>query len=534
MMPSALFQELALSQLELLASSMQGPNGASKIRSMALYLPQENAKTGQLEFSPAVVYPHPMKERVFIANDSDSGVAPTLPMILTKLPGFAHAASLIPGYPMVSMSGNAGVGEVEEVLCDLKNGATALSVPLFAGSQTVGVLLATPSITTKRHNGESMWTERDQQQVAKAAKSLSLALSMDTDRSNLRAHNQRVQDALSDSLHQVKNPLQALRTYGKLLQRRMSTDLPPDMTPQIFELADHLMVQSDRLVERLKPVDAIVEAMTGERRPPALNPVEAKALVPFQTPMLPAPDENYTIKNGKMRVLKGRGQRQSNATITFGFDTPARNDEPRRVNSTVTEFTVQSPSIPAQTDDTVAAAESQSGILMMGDTELEMSFVTDVLDPIFSAFQALAEDRGISFRVVAESDDLPGVIIWPKALQEAVINLLDNAFKYVSLRKGRGKPQIRVRYLPNRWVPGVTILIEDNGPGIARENRESVFERGVRATEQVDGSGLGLTIARSLVEAMGGTVRVVDKSDYFDALDGAILELSVFRKRKSR
>ena len=61
---------------------------------MALYLPQENVNTGQLEFTPAGLYPDPTTERVFIASDAASGKAPTLPKILTKLPGFAHATTL--------------------------------------------------------------------------------------------------------------------------------------------------------------------------------------------------------------------------------------------------------------------------------------------------------------------------------------------------------------------------------------------------------------------------------------------------------
>jgi hypothetical protein len=251
-MPSQLFQELALSQLELLASSMPSEDGSSssKIKSMALYLPQENSKTGQLEFTPAVLYPHPSSERVFIANDSDSGMAPIMPKTLTKLPGFAHATSLLPGYPMISMTGSneAGVGVVEEVLCDLKMGGTALSVPLFAGPRTVGVLLVSPSGSLRNVGKKTNpWTDADRQKVARAAKSLSLALTLDSERNSLRESNQKTQDALSDSLHQFKNPLQALRTYGKLLQRRIADSAETKTTPpQLLELAEHLMRGQDR------------------------------------------------------------------------------------------------------------------------------------------------------------------------------------------------------------------------------------------------------------------------------------------------
>ena len=162
-MPSQLFRQLALSQLELLASSLPSPErpGSSKIKSMALYFPRENANTGQLEFIPVVLYPDPSSERVFIASEVDSGVAPTLPLTLTKLPGFAHAASLLPAYPMISSGTEAWVGIVEEVLCDFQpsNKCAALSVPLFSGTQTVGVLLVSPSVASPQCEEERVWTE---------------------------------------------------------------------------------------------------------------------------------------------------------------------------------------------------------------------------------------------------------------------------------------------------------------------------------------------------------------------------------------
>lgn len=573
-MPSPLFQDLALSQLELLASSLPaaaaaaadaeqendaaartggGGCGGSKIKSVALYLPQENAVTGQLEFSPAVLYPHPKTERVFIANDSDSGLAPVMPQSLSKLPGFAHAASLLPGYPMVSSS-EAGVGVVEEVLCDVKLGGTALSVPLFAGTQTVGVLLVSPNLgsapANRQTTSRSTWTEHDRQQVARAAKSLSLALSMDTERTAWKIQNQQVQDALSDSLHQFKNPLQALRTYGKLLQRRMvdvseSSTGRPERTPQLLELTEHLIAQSDRLVERLKPVDAIVDAMTTgqqQSRPLALLPaVEAKALVPY--------------RRTTQTTTTTTAHDNTNGIVTDFAAAAARDMPPPSTSANVVD---RHPSAVTRKQNKTGCTgvlpedRRATSLPLLGDTELEMAFVPDVLEPVFSAFSAIAADRNILF-TVEEEDDLPGVVIWPKALQETVINLLDNAFKYVRLPNDYCldtesaaaaasvfQPQVRVRLLPNQKSqtggPGVTILVEDNGPGIPVLYREAVFERGFRcslakAAPGLDGSGIGLDIARSLTEQMSGRLTIVNHTTYPNSLRGAIFELVVFRAR---
>lgn len=496
-MPSPQFQELAMSQLELLASSIPSKRnqGRSKIKSMALYLPQENSSTGQLEFLPAILYPHPSQDRVFIANEADSGVAPSLPRALTTLPGFAHATSLLPDYPMVSGGFDAGVGVVEEVMCDLTSGAPALSVPLFSGSQTVGVLLVCP------HGGKqrSTWSQRNREQVGKAAKSLSLALSMDTERKALQLQNEQVAQVLSDSLHQLKNPLQAMRTYGKLLQRR----LVEEETPEMLEMADNLLVQSDRLVERLKPVDSIADTLSASFPAPLLNPAPSKDLVHIPT----LPWENETLQYARKTVGKSSTLKASKQeTIEF---TPS--------NAMIT-----SPYSPPPNDASVPS--------LVEKEEMEMTFLDDFLRPIISAFRVMAEEQGLDFHYNS-ADDLSGVFVRLQALQEALVNVIDNAFTYVHTATS---PKVRIRLVPNLAdkSPGVTILIEDNGSGIEPTERDLVFERGYRSErfkENINGSGIGLDIARELVESMGGSLQVVSNDRYPECLEGAILELTLYR-----
>jgi signal transduction histidine kinase len=145
--------------------------------------------------------------------------------------------------------------------------------------------------------------------------------------------------------------------------------------------------------------------------------------------------------------------------------------------------------------------------------------------------------------VIEEGDGLPGVLASPKSLQEAVSNVLDNAFKYLRLPKPGSpftknpRPRVRIRFLANNpaWkTPGVTILVEDNGPGIPNEERDAIFQRGYRSpttNNAVEGSGLGLSICQTLMSRMGGNLEVVSQPsrDYPDALDGAVLKFVLFR-----
>jgi signal transduction histidine kinase len=114
---------------------------------------------------------------------------------------------------------------------------------------------------------------------------------------------------------------------------------------------------------------------------------------------------------------------------------------------------------------------------------------------------------GITIEEKIETD-LPPVQADRESLKHALRNLLENAVKH------GGKPNAWVRVTAGRaTVSGksaVRIGIQDNGPGIPKEERELVFQpffRGRIATaNQVRGTGLGLNLAKRIIEAHGGTL----------------------------
>jgi signal transduction histidine kinase len=70
-----------------------------------------------------------------------------------------------------------------------------------------------------------------------------------------------------------------------------------------------------------------------------------------------------------------------------------------------------------------------------------------------------------------------------------------------------------VRIVARGLEGGLEIRVEDEGPGIAEEDRERVFEKFYRGSDvrgRIAGTGLGLAIARGLVAAHGGTIRAED------------------------
>ncbi len=123
-------------------------------------------------------------------------------------------------------------------------------------------------------------------------------------------------------------------------------------------------------------------------------------------------------------------------------------------------------------------------------------------DAIRAAGPAYAA-KGVALESAAASG-LPSVAVDSDRVGEVFANLLDNALRHTP-------PGGRVDVRAERREQMVEIVVSDTGDGIAQEHLDRVFERfyrvdGGRARAR-GGSGIGLAIARALVEAHGGSIR---------------------------
>ncbi len=142
--------------------------------------------------------------------------------------------------------------------------------------------------------------------------------------------------------------------------------------------------------------------------------------------------------------------------------------------------------------------------LEAGEMQLELVGV----DPAEAARRAAAKmepqaaAKGVHL-AVETAEGLPAVRADPDRLEQALINLLDNAIRFTP---AGGSVTVTVRTAPD----GVALAVADTGPGLTPEELERVWERfykGDKArTRGTGGTGLGLPIVRQLVLAMGGTV----------------------------
>lgn len=120
------------------------------------------------------------------------------------------------------------------------------------------------------------------------------------------------------------------------------------------------------------------------------------------------------------------------------------------------------------------------------------------LPGLFSTL-AMIHDRGLDLDWSApEGLRLP----WDREdLLELLGNLLDNACKWA---------ESQVNLTIRAGDEGYSLMVDDDGPGIAEDQRESVIGRGTRLDEQVAGHGLGLGIVRDTVEAWDGRLSLQD------------------------
>lgn len=123
--------------------------------------------------------------------------------------------------------------------------------------------------------------------------------------------------------------------------------------------------------------------------------------------------------------------------------------------------------------------------------------VREIVDAVLNPFKALAGEKGIS--LIA---NLPEENLWLECdrarLEIALSNLLDNAWKFTA-------PGGYIEIGAAQEQANIVLWVQDNGPGIHADDLPHIFERFYRGRDTpVAGSGLGLSIANSIIQAHGG------------------------------
>jgi signal transduction histidine kinase len=146
-------------------------------------------------------------------------------------------------------------------------------------------------------------------------------------------------------------------------------------------------------------------------------------------------------------------------------------------------------------------AFSKDRPLEIAETQLE-----DVVAEAVELMRTTAERRRVGLAFERE-EGLPPAPIDANAVHQCVLNLLTNAVEAAPERSG----MVRVRCTLVAGAGTFVIEVEDDGPGVPREIRPRLFEP-FASSKGLRGTGLGLAVARKLVERHGGRVEHRDRS----------------------
>lgn len=153
--------------------------------------------------------------------------------------------------------------------------------------------------------------------------------------------------------------------------------------------------------------------------------------------------------------------------------------------------------------------------------------VADIVAHAVDSLQYRAEQQGVKLQLQAVRCP---TVVDSRALELAVMNMLDNALKYA-----KGTQSVRVEVAPAAADghggdgTGARIRVIDMGPGIDADEQRRIFDRFVRGREAYDqhvrGSGIGLALVKHIADSHGGRVRV--QSPLTEAGRGTAFELEL-------
>ncbi|HEY9873257.1 MAG TPA: HAMP domain-containing sensor histidine kinase [Candidatus Obscuribacterales bacterium] len=310
------------------------------------------------------------------------------------------------------------------------------------------------------------WNERERDQIEGIAHTLTLACILDKRRAWVeerliqQQHFQAEQhDLLDDLLHQFRNPLTALRTFGKLLVRRL---LPGDANR---EVANGIVRESDRLQELLQQFDASLELK--EPDIPAITPGANSEFGKPQTHDIPP---SIGDSHPPLLLPESSWTRQS--------------------------LTIESCSVVEVLEPLLASA---SAIAQERNLDL-IAEIPPELPEVQTNAKALREVLNNLIDNALKYTPAGGEIYIKVAVSQRDLGLKNTGKKHRAIKS-------KIQNLKSQ----VGIGISDNGSGIPPQDLDRVFERhyrGEKSQTSIPGTGLGLAIAKELVEKMQGEIEV--------------------------
>lgn len=188
-----------------------------------------------------------------------------------------------------------------------------------------------------------------------------------------------------------------------------------------------------------------------------------------------------------LTIIRGEAQ------VTLRLQAASESD----FKETLRAILEQSVKLSRLVDDLLLLTRAEMSQLHLEFTTVE---VAPLLETEIAKWQKLNPDRAYTLAVDPQVDNVSVLVDKPR-IQQVVSILLDNATKYSEEGKS-------VDVNASCAAGLITVSVSDSGGGISAAEVENIFERFVRFSKHNQGLGLGLSIAKAIVEAHGGQIVV--------------------------
>ena len=429
----------------------------------AVYLTEELVEGVEPKLIPVVVYP---EATVVWEEDDTDRVLPQQMGKVNKIPRLLRAAPrLLPQASGNSPQRGSTSAEWKENFLQQQR---QIVLPLIHEGVVMGLLVTA--------RDDRPWNEKEKATIERIARTLAIAYMIEQRRAwsdqqltQARLFQSQQRDRLDDLLHQFRNPLTALRTFGKLLLKRLR---PGDKN---HEVASSIVRESDRLQELLQQFDACLELTENDTAPLILT--AAPILETFQRPTSNsqpgATGNNHGTTPERLPLLAGNAQTLESISV-----------------AAVLEPLLVSAKAIAQERNLELQAEIPTDLpQVQGNAKALREVLSNLID---NALKYTPASGRINIQVGEKRRTSRG-------------EMLANC---ANLPLGKGCAQ---QLLQQSMQQCLAIAISDTGPGIPPQDLEHLFERhyrGVQASTAIPGSGLGLAIAKELIEQMHGEIEV--------------------------
>ncbi len=197
-----------------------------------------------------------------------------------------------------------------------------------------------------------------------------------------------------------------------------------------------------------------------------------------------------------------------NAITGFNLLIDKHSEEADKVREYTHKISLASQNLLALLNDVLDMSKIESGKTTLDIREMAIGLLLEEINSVVS-FQAKAKNQTYTVHVEGMQHDM--FMGDKQRINEILVNILGNAVKYTP-EGGNIDFTISESASSSEGFQNVTFTIADNGIGMKPEYKDKIFEAFSREekgqTKGIQGTGLGMAITKSLVELMGGTIRV--------------------------